>query len=69
MSAADQYLRAQRSHDHRALIARWRKLARRAKLKVHEWTRRDGYPVFAVSNRAPVEGPSTAQAIERESHG
>ena len=49
------YLRAHRSHDISHLLSRWRRVARKAGLKVETLAEEGGYPVVALTNRRPPE--------------
>lgn len=47
---------AQRVHDYRHLVARWRRVARAAGLKMQAFAQADGYPVYCLHTRDRSDG-------------
>ena len=47
---------AQRVHDYRHLIARWRGVARTAGLKLEAFAQAGEYPIYALNTRDPADG-------------
>ena len=58
---------AQRTHDYRHLVRRWRVIARGAGLKLEEFARQDEYPVYCL--RTPGDPAAGALYVSAGIHG